>query len=194
MRENGRVCEWWWGGDGKVSSTLGGKRYCGDRDALSLKCCGAIGTRTECGTWGLCVLGGGGGRRYCGDRAGAAVNIFGAGEEGAGVRCAAGLGIEAEWCWLGGGGKSATDCGEGGRSAVVLRARDKLRVSNLTPQLVSRAAGSLSSLIGSRNLLALIVDFFESIKVLLSARRNLSQGQKFDGGGRGRFYENGYLA
>ena len=67
--------------------------------------------------------------------------------------------IETEWCWLGGGGKSATDCGEGGRSAVVLKARDKLRVSNLTPQLVSRAAGSLSSLIGSRNLLALIVDF-----------------------------------
>ena len=86
-----------------MSSTLGGKRYCGDRDALSWKCCGAIGTRTECGTWGLCVLGGGGGRRYCGDRAGAAVNIFGAGEEGAGVRCAAGLGTSF-------GGKSS--CGE----------------------------------------------------------------------------------
>ena len=86
-----------------MSSTLGGKRYCGDRDALSWKCCGVSGTRTECETWGLCVLGGGGGRRYCGDRAGAAVNIFGAGEEGAGVRCAAGLSTSF-------GGKSS--CGE----------------------------------------------------------------------------------
>ena len=59
--------------------------------------------RTECETWGLCVLGGGGGRRYYGDRAGAAVNIFRAGEEGAGVRCAAGLGTSF-------GGKSS--CGE----------------------------------------------------------------------------------
>ena len=30
-----------------------------------------------------------------------------------------GFWIEAEWCRLGGGGKSATDCGEGSGSAVV---------------------------------------------------------------------------
>ena len=83
---------------------MGGKRYCGDRDALSWKCCGVSGTRTECEMWGLCVLGGGGGRRYCGDRAGATVNFFGAGEESAGVRCAAGLGGTSF------GGKSS--CGE----------------------------------------------------------------------------------
>ena len=73
----------------------------------------------------------------------------------------AGLAVESfevEWCRLGGGGKSTTDCGESSRG-VVVKARVRLRISNLTPQLVRRAAGSLSSLIGSRTLLALIVGF-----------------------------------
>ena len=69
-----------------------------------------------------------------------------------------GFWIETEWCGLGGGGKSATDCVDSS-GGVVVKARVKLRISNLTPQLVRRAAGSLSSLIGSRTLLALIVGF-----------------------------------
>jgi len=71
---------------------LGGKRYCGDKDALSLKWCGGGGMRMESEAWGLYVLSGGGGRRYCRERAGATVNFFGAGERGAGLRCSAGLG------------------------------------------------------------------------------------------------------
>ena len=83
---------------------LGGKRYCGDKDAVSWKWCGVSGTRMEYKAWGLCVLGDGGGRRYRGDRAGATVIFFGAGEEGVGVRCSADLGGTSF------GGKSS--CGE----------------------------------------------------------------------------------
>ena len=43
-------CKWRWGGDGRVSATLGGKRYYGDKDALIWKWCGVSGTRTECET------------------------------------------------------------------------------------------------------------------------------------------------
>ena len=73
-------------------STLGGKRYCRDKDTLSWKWCGVGGTRTDSEAWGLCVSDCGGGRRYCGDRAGATINFFGAGERGVGIRCSAGLG------------------------------------------------------------------------------------------------------
>ena len=62
------VCErffkWRWGGGGRVFSTLGGKRYCGDKDALSLKWFEVGGTRTDYEVWDLCVLDGGGGRKY----------------------------------------------------------------------------------------------------------------------------------
>ena len=43
----GSFFKWQRGGGGRVFSTLGGKRYCGDKDALSLKWCGLGGTRTE---------------------------------------------------------------------------------------------------------------------------------------------------
>ena len=84
---------------------LGGKRYCRDRNAMSPKVCeGGEGSGTVYESWGLCVLAGGGGRIYCEERAGETENCFGAGEEGAGVCSAAGLGVTSF------GGKSS--CGE----------------------------------------------------------------------------------
>ena len=74
------------GGDGRrVFSTLGEKRYCGDKDAVSCKDRrGVGGSGTEYESWGLYVLVGGDGTRYCGEKAGATVKFFGLGEEGAG--------------------------------------------------------------------------------------------------------------
>ena len=75
-------------------STLGGKRYCWDKDAVSSNDYGGVrGSGTKCETWGLYALVGGGGRRYCGERAGATVKLFGVGKEGAGVWCGDGLGV-----------------------------------------------------------------------------------------------------
>ena len=52
----------------------GGKRYYGDKDAVSLKCWGGDKEFwVECDSWGLLVLVGGDSRRYCGERAGATV-------------------------------------------------------------------------------------------------------------------------
>ena len=72
---------------------------------MSSKVCGGGGgSGTEYESWGLCMLVVEGGRRYCGEGTGATENLFGAGEEGAGVRCAAGL-VGTSF-----GGKSS--CGE----------------------------------------------------------------------------------
>ena len=58
----------------EFSPRLGGKRYCGDKDAVSLKCWGGDKEFwVECDSWGLLVLVGGDSRRYCGERAGATV-------------------------------------------------------------------------------------------------------------------------
>ena len=72
---------------------------------MSSKVCGGGGgSGTEYESWGLCMLVVEGGRRYCGEGTGATDNLFVAGEEGAGVRCAAGL-VGTSF-----GGKSS--CGE----------------------------------------------------------------------------------
>ena len=73
------------GDDRRVFSTLGEKRYCGDKDAVSCKDHrGVGGSGTEYESWGLYVLVGGDGMRYCGERVGATLKFFGVGKEGAG--------------------------------------------------------------------------------------------------------------
>ena len=75
-----------------VFSTLGGKRYCGDKDAVCLKCCRGGESKTECEVWGLCMFIGGNGRIYCRKKARKTEIFFGASKEDTGVCYAAGLG------------------------------------------------------------------------------------------------------
>ena len=81
-------------GDGRgVFSLLGWKRYFGDRNDMSSKVCeGGGGSGTEYKSGGLCALVGGDSRRYYEQRTRTTEIFFGTDEEGAGVRCAAGLG------------------------------------------------------------------------------------------------------